>query len=196
MNGSSSPTAIVTATLATASIAALASIITAIVTSINVSRQLRAQGELNRETFAHQTEQGRLEDARALRDAKITRLRAHYVAVVEAGYTMNLIIVDQQILYTGQEQDERDARLAARWQSAAASLNKALVELELETDAQSVLDAIRKTHRAFHEYRAWRALDPKEIPRSTWEKIHAKRFEMEAGIHELIAAARAHLDSL
>jgi hypothetical protein len=207
-------TALVIAALITASLAAVGSIITAIVTYKNTTRQLHLQERqlaiqeattrqtldnqlltLER-THAHQIEQERLKDARMLRDAKIGRLRDQYVNVIAAAYTMSDVVVSQQVIYQGDTQGARDARLDAQWGDAACRLDAALTVLEVESEAQAVLSLVRRAHRAFRQYQEMRSMN-REMPGSVhWKETREKRDAMNALVDELVITARKQLDDL
>src|SRR4051794_35406516 len=115
-----------------------ASILTTIGTRWIAGFQAKATASLEAERLNNERERDRLADERRIREERRDRLREDYVRVVQASMTMQEV-ADDLLFLDGQElQTERFRGLDRLLGEAKADLDRSVVRLMLESEAQPV----------------------------------------------------------
>src|SRR2546428_121032 len=106
---------------------------------------LRSQADRAREERVFRERQERDADRRALRDQKRERLRRAYATVVAASLAMGQVVRESSRLLVNESRESQEARFNAMLQEALVDINRARVELMMETTGREVLDTFDNT---------------------------------------------------
>lgn len=138
--------------LLVAAITAIASLVTAVVTRWNAKDSIATQAAVNRQTLEHQRAMERDKDARTLRDARLARLRSHYIDAVAAANILNEFLLLAPLSPT-QQPGPREQEMNDKVSSAERNLDALLLELMLESDSDTLREQIHEMYQSFRGYR-------------------------------------------
>jgi hypothetical protein len=149
-----------------------------------------AQEDLRR---AHERDQARLADQRALRDAKRERLRDDYVAIAYAADNGLSVSKQLMLLLAGDTPEARQRRLSAQLEEATDNLGRAAIRLKLEQGTQHVLEAYNGVRALWFTYQ-YQVTDAER--RRDYRETGETLGKIEGKVRGLIDGAKADLDRL
>ena len=172
-------------------LAAVAAIITALITRSNVTRQLVAQREMHAEMLDHQRLLEAEKDRRAMRDARLERLRSDYRAVLQT-VDLGQSLIDQELTIFDLSPDTKQFRrveAARQWEALVPEMNRAATAIALEEDSvaiEAITEEFAVLFRGYTEPDA--SLNPKDR-----EQLGANKVTIEGIAGRLKLAMRNHL---
>ena len=182
-------TAIVVALIALGGsiLASAGSIAAAIVAYRNMVKQLATQREVTARTLEHQAELERLKDARALRDAKPTRMRDDYKAILLFAWMMHdMLRHEEERRMLADDQRARwacwEKKVNEQWQEAMLAGHRALMGLSVETSTGQLLARFDEVQTLFNSHfglDAWAEPRPSEQLASDRLRARVLSFEMD-----------------
>jgi hypothetical protein len=144
----------------------------------------------------HQTAEGRFADKRRVRDAKPDRIRPPLRQLLQAAWTINQVMIDQNMLRGEQTEEERDAEILEQWRSAMSAANEALLDLTMEQDTDQLKSSFRDLCDSFRRYQQQRNLAKEkdaEWPSELWDEVDVKVSNFESLVREAATEAEQPL---